>query len=1427
MANKPDDPQRPKPNDKNKPPAKQPGKVPQDVSDEEIDLTNPGEEVDLSGISVIEWASLAEVPPSSASAPQPKFDSPSDADIIAGLADQPTLPPPDVASSRPVTQIGKMSEVLGETEAPVEGSVNDLVVPPLPPAMPGRPVTMVAPPGAHEEDLIVTDTGPGVASPVPAAPQGEDSAIDLTSEAFVFEEESVPAPDVKKEDSAIDLTPEDVIEEVPPAVAVTRSDSAIDLTGADLIEEERSPSRLAGDSPVRMEPAGDSEIDLTAEPALEKGSESKLPVVPSDSGIDLITEDVILDQPPAKEGSGSSRDLIAEGLESGVDLHKKGEKHDEDALHEFLKVDNKDESSSAVDLGSSHALDVEEEMKAVAPAGSGSSVRVEDLASPSGESIPIDLEGAASGVAPRPKKAAADEGIDVDLSEVVAEGEDVEVEGAGRKARAGEGEEEALEGAEEEEEKPAKKKDKEKAEAKPRGRAGAWLGGTVLGAVLGSAACLGVWAFGVEPPGQLREMVGTAPAKPANGAPSTGGPGAAAQVAPFEGALGHIRHGDLDKVTAEDLNRADETKAEQLVARAEHRWLSYLRSERGKDAKAPLKADAEPVKQALADLDKAIALKSADALFLRGQIHELTGKAAEAKADYQKGAADFKTDEGQRLRFETALVAMELTEKTAWLAPGMRPALLAVLLAAFQPPPGGAPPAGAPPALPEEAGYRFWQAVKLARAKEWAKATDALEEARERHDRRRWLLPRKPQNPGSDPRQEIFLRAVDEVKGYWSLLAKLNNPNYLTADAKDRNPAVDALLTKAQVEARAALVKELGEKLAKGKEVPSAEALVKLLGDERKANEDKIATLQTSVDDQKKKITDLDGMLATTKKDLDTTKKSLVAEEARAKELDAARTAAEGALKDIGEAVGVKFTDLKSSKDNVVKEVREAKRIAGEKDAKGTIRRLEGELTADRAKLKERWEPDQMMNFWLAILQGGRSTPDLEKSALVDVDRILNDPAATEVQKGRALTIRGLVLRNRDDFDKAKPELEKAQAALAKTKGPWIKEASAALSEVSNPGADLAAKAQALVLQGKQAEALKVLDRGLKIAPGDKGAMYAQRALIELETARAKGALSATDPKVVAAQKDAASAAAGGSAEGHYAAGRLAEELGQMDQAVRSYRAAVAAVPAGDTALSRYRAALARALLKSSGETPAVRPLPPASRTGKATRPANGRSSKGNKSAQVRALRRSDFIGLMLTLTLQAVDLPAGAPNASEAEKLADEILKDDKAPFDARAQALAVKGLYTRALEVYAKGLREQGLLAPAHANALSEIIANFAEAKRPDSMRVPDPVEGERHYAAGVNFYFARRYAEAEKELLAAVENDNGDARYYYFLGLARLAQGKRTANEDFDQAGRLERADRPGRAAVSKALERVQGGDREVLNAIRNRPLKETPR
>jgi hypothetical protein len=1317
------------------------------MSDSAIDLGIPAPD-EVSGISVIEWASLAEGSGSGkGGSGNVKIDSPSDRELHEHL------PPP--VSATDMTQ-----------EAHLPG-----VHSPRPPA--GQ--------GDSAIDLGANVDLEGPASP--AVSSGSDSSIDLATDAMGLEG-SGPAADHRLSDSGIDLAADMV-------AAAPDEGSVVELPDDVIVDEEGI------DLPDSVTPE-ESGIDVETGPTGRHGSRPLTP--PSESGVDLLAEEVILEERGAGAASGgSSRDLIAEGLESGVDLlgaakDKEKKPAGEHALEDFLAAVGSEDPSSAVDLGSSHTMDVFSPSEG--PASAPSDVDAVDLtADDQGADIDLDM-----GHAPAARAGAEidDTGaIDLGADEVVVEEE---------------GDEVAAEGGVEVDEAEA-----DEQPVKQRGRTGAWVGGTVLGAVVGTAACLGLWVSGVEPPGSLREMVGTA------SAPKTGGPGTSVQTGPrtappagFDQTIDRIKNGDLDKVTEQDLAAANETDPTHVLARAEHRWWSYLRAEKGKNPQAALSADAAPVKQALADLDKLIQRKSADALFLRAQIREMTGNRKGAEEDYKTGAEKFKADAVQHARFEAALLALETAPKVArHLPPGMRPERLAMLLIHLQAPPGGA---GGNQAAPDEAGYRFWQAIRGVRQGKYDEAVKALDEARARHDQRRYLFPRKPQNPLSDPREEIFLRTCDELKAYWTLLARLKDPKYLELAANQRIPEVDALLKRGAGGSRTEVVKELAEKLlGKDKTVASSDELVKLIGDDRKATKDQAAKLEEMVEKQTKEITSLTTKLKDTATMLASTADSLKESVAREKALAASSAAANAALADLAKAADVEFKDVKTSKEALVNAVRDSARVAKMKDPEGTVRRLESERAADRAKLKERWAPAQMLPFWLAILESDRTRTDLAESALRDVRRVQSDPSASAADKARAQVIEGLVQRNQDRFADAEATLKNAQESLAKTKGPWLNSASAALREVSAPAAVLAQRASELAARGKLAEARQAVGRSLEVVKGRKGPLYAQRAALALDEARAKGAVDASDPLVAAARKDAQTAATEGLAEGHFLLGQVAEELGQADDAVRSYREAVRAHATLDEQGSRYRVALARALLKGrAGEAVPPRPAPPAERTGKAP------AAPAGKMRRVTSL---ELLNLLVALTLQAPGLPPAGPNVREAEKLADEILAaGNKVPFDVRAQALAVKGLYTRALATYMNGLREQGLLAPRYANALLDLIGNHPALRRPEALAVADPAVGERDYAAGLNFFASRRYRDAEREFLAAVQNDNSDARYFYFLGLSRLAQGKREAYEDFDEAARLERLGRPDRAAVSAALERIQGPMRRVLNQVRTRPVNE---
>jgi hypothetical protein len=1176
---------------------------------------------------------------------------------------------------------------------------------------------------------------------------------------------------------------------------VPDDDSAIELGDAALVGGSSVVSDAqAGDlgrDAVRVSEKGpasgsDSEIDLgdpTAVPAARQ----------RESDVNFLAEDIVLD-PSSGAGSspgGSSRDLVAEKLESGVGLAggKKGKEpaaEEESIEDDFLRKPEAAEESSSVDLGSMSAMPVFDAPEEAPPKSTKRTVKPAPGPIASHSEIDLDL-------GPPPGAKADDDSLsevnlDDDSDPDVAELPELPP----KKPKSAE---RVLE--------PARAEPPAKAPA--RGLATA-LGGLACAVAGGVLTLGGAWAGGFLSSGS------GAASKQGISSPMIGAGAVPVAQQPASGSgidmvMVQIRTGELDKVAEADLEKVEEAKADQLVARAHYHWLKYLLTERGKDPRAALKPDAEPVKKALADIEKALAANSpeagADALFLRAEIHEETGNAAAAKADYQAGAAKFAADPTQKLRFETALQLLEMdsSRKVGRAVPALPPGLAALVLLALQPPAGGgaAPQA---PAMPAEAGFAFWQAVQQARAGKYAEAIKLLDDARARHDQRRYLLPKKQQNPLSDPRERIFLSACDELKTYWGLLAGLSNPNYLAADLKGRNPRVDALLAKAGEAAAARAIKEVAAKLVKGKTVTSADDLVKQVEAERKAMETQLAGRDRAIADQKKEIANLGDKLKDAGVQLARAQDMLKATEANLRQSQAAGDAAVAALKEVAKEVSSDFTDVKTSKDALIREVRGTVKLAKSADPKGSVLRLERELAADRARLAERWEPAQMLPVWLPLLDRERGRKDLADRADRDAGRVLADPAAKPELKGQALLIQGLVLRNEEKFGDAVPVLRKAQEALKDSRGEALARCEAALKEAADPGSTVAARASELEAQGKGREAWQVIDRGLKEMPTNKGALLVQRCKLAFEAARSKGPLDASDPLVAAARDDAGAAVKEGLAEGHYCMGRLDEELGQLGDAEKDYRAALKAHGALDADGSRYRVALARVLLRQRAGAP----------------PRAG--VRGD-----RPFALPGPVGVLVSLTLQGVP---EAPASGEAEALADEVLSlGEKAPFAARAQALAIKGLHTRAVNVSVTGLRDSHQLAPEQANNLLALLNSHPALRRTETLTRADPVKAERHYSAGVNLFFGRSYAKAEKELLAAVENDSADARYYYFLGLARLAQGKQEAYDDFEQGARLEELNRPYRAAISAALERVQGRLRRVLNEVRAAPVVEKSR
>jgi tetratricopeptide (TPR) repeat protein len=231
---------------------------------------------------------------------------------------------------------------------------------------------------------------------------------------------------------------------------------------------------------------------------------------------------------------------------------------------------------------------------------------------------------------------------------------------------------------------------------------------------------------------------------------------------------------------------------------------------------------------------------------------------------------------------------------------------------------------------------------------------------------------------------------------------------------------------------------------------------------------------------------------------------------------------------------------------------------------------------------------------------------------------------------------------------------------------------------------------------------------------------------------------------------------------------------------------------------SRYRAALGHALLQSQTKA----------------------APKDNKSSRLPPMDgKADPARVLAVLVSLMLQPPGGSPSA-EANALADELINapPGTVPFDVLSQAYVIRGEYTKALKTYAEGLKASKELKPEYANGLLLLIDTHPILRRTESRNVANPLNAEKHFGAGLRWYWERNYANAETEFLAAVTDDGLDARYHYFLGLARLAQNKQEALEDFAQGAKLEAQERPSRAAVSAALERIQGPMRDKLNEAR---------
>lgn len=580
-------------------------------------------------------------------------------------------------------------------------------------------------------------------------------------------------------------------------------------------------------------------------------------------------------------------------------------------------------------------------------------------------------------------------------------------------------------------------------------------------------------------------------------------------------------------------------------------------------------------------------------------------------------------------------------------------------------------------------------------------------------------------------------------------------------------------------------------------------------------------------------------------KDTEDTAKKEIAEEKKATEkklteadtklamLKDEKTKVEVSLKKSEDFVGAIGTELsqanlvkdKTNPTNVVNGLKKGMEIIQSKDPQGMIRGLQTKLVDDTTKftkqievvdkkLKESRQPGEMLDYWRTLMEK-KGQGELEKKATEDVEKVMVDAAANPELKARAEVLKGIILKNQSKYVEAKALLEKGKAALNAGDIAWKLQADVALKEANDPVSHFVELSEKQESMNQIVESVNSLSKAIELSaqfsPKRRSELLADRCLMEIERAqvRGKGKVQLNDPSLLAAAKDADEAVLSKTALAYYAKGRVAEVRGEIIDAIDFYRKAVDGNKALDAQGIVYRIALAR-LLNSI--------LP------------NNIKPKEVDVEKVGVLEKKEpemltnLFALLLTgfyFQQPEIVFPPESPKISpkESRKLADEILASPDAPFDAKAQAYAIKGLPTKAIREYVIGLREK--MGPIHFENLMKIIEDHPSLTNHNLGNQANPVEAERFYATGMALYFNKRYLEAEKAFMAAVENERQDARYQYYLGLSRLAQNKAEAAEAFEAASKYEKLGRPSRAAVSTSLERVQGPQRQVLNTYRNNP------
>ncbi len=152
------------------------------------------------------------------------------------------------------------------------------------------------------------------------------------------------------------------------------------------------------------------------------------------------------------------------------------------------------------------------------------------------------------------------------------------------------------------------------------------------------------------------------------------------------------------------------------------------------------------------------------------------------------------------------------------------------------------------------------------------------------------------------------------------------------------------------------------------------------------------------------------------------------------------------------------------------------------------------------------------------------------------------------------------------------------------------------------------------------------------------------------------------------------------------------------------------------------------------------------------------------------------------------------------------------------KSDSLLKEGKYEPALNEYLNAVKTLRALPKEQEDLFQRIVAVHPSLQKLNTAS-GDPSQALKQYTVGLELYRDGLYAKAEQAFALATQYENKDARYRYYLGMARWQQNKtEPASEDFTAAAALEAQGRPTTRVINSVLEGIQGTVRTELERYR---------